>query len=166
MFRYYKDEQKMSLNRGETASFNIIVPVKDENGYIKYSDGTNDYWYDRKKKKVYDSNYKKTKIDVNTLKIQLRAFSEDDVIRFKVFRSGDVEDVKIQKDFKTIDGATSMPINLTSYDTSFGAYINEPVDYWYEVELNPDTNPRTIIGYDDDKQPKIFRLRPEGGDKE
>lgn len=38
------------------------------------------------------------------------------------------------------------------------------MDYWYEVELNPETEAQTIIGYDEDG-PKIFRLYPEGDDE-
>lgn len=42
--------------------------------------------------------------------------------------------------------------------------VNKPTDFWYEVELNPDTAPQTIIGYDKETGAKIFRLYPEGGD--
>ena len=52
-------------------------------------------------------------------------------------------------------------ISLSSTDTRIGEIINKPVDYWYEIELNPDTTPQTIIGYDADG-PKILKLFPEG----
>jgi hypothetical protein len=37
------------------------------------------------------------------------------------------------------------------------------VDYWYEVELNPDEDCQTIVGYDEDGA-KVLRLFPEGAD--
>jgi hypothetical protein len=50
---------------------------------------------------------------------------------------------------------------LSKEDTKIGKKVNKPVDYWYEVELNPDTYPQTIVGYDEDGA-KIFKLYPEG----
>jgi len=50
---------------------------------------------------------------------------------------------------------------LSSDETRIGDYINKPVTYWYEIELNPNNNSTTIIGYDDDG-PKQFKLYPEG----
>ena len=59
--------------------------------------------------------------------------------------------------------AESVTINLTKEDTKIAEIINKPVDYWYEIEMNPDTEPQTIIGYDEDGE-KIFRLYPEGSE--
>ena len=56
-------------------------------------------------------------------------------------------------------------IFLHGAETKFGEVINKPVDYWYEVELNPETKPQTIIGYDEDGA-KVFKLFPEGRDVE
>ena len=56
-------------------------------------------------------------------------------------------------------------ISLGSGETKVGGVINRPQDYWYEIELNPDTMPQTIVGYDSDG-PKVFRLLPEGGDSD
>ena len=53
---------------------------------------------------------------------------------------------------------TSIEINLTSNETKIGTYLNDPVDYWYEIELN---GQYTIVGYDENGA-KIFRLFPEG----
>ena len=61
------------------------------------------------------------------------------------------------------DDTATVDITLERVDTKIGEIINKPVDYWYEIELNPDTTPQTLIGYDDDG-PKIFRLFPEGGE--
>ena len=165
MFKYYKKDKMMSLNRGETAEFNVILPIKDENSYIRYSDGQNIYWYDQDNETLYDENYKKTRIALNTLTIQLNTFASGDVIRFKVFKNKECHCVEIQKDFKAEEGATGVMVSLTSDDTTIGEIINEYVDYWYEIELNPDTNSKTIVGFDS-KGAKIFRLFPEGGAKE
>ena len=60
-----------------------------------------------------------------------------------------------------VDNKESVEIELTSDETRIGDYINKPVTYWYEIELNPNNNSTTIIGYDDDG-PKQFKLYPEG----
>ena len=54
-----------------------------------------------------------------------------------------------------------MSIPITSTDTTIGDYIDKKVTYWYEVEINPDINGYTIIGYDENG-PKKFILLPEG----
>ena len=97
-------------------------------------------------------------------------FQVGDVIRFKVFEKKGCDCVVIQKDTIIETPSTFANIDLTSEDTKIGELINKHVDYWYEVELNPDTVPQTIIGYEIDKvtrKPleKIFTLLPEGGDK-
>ena len=56
-----------------------------------------------------------------------------------------------------------MGVVLTEQDTRIGDVISKPVDYWYEVTLNPYTNPQTFIGYDEDGA-KVFKLFPEGND--
>ena len=91
-------------------------------------------------------------------------FEPGDVIRFKVFKKKQHEAVVIRKDVVINTVTTKTIIELTSSDTKLGEIINKPVDYWYEIELNPDTTPQTLIGYDSDG-PKVFRLFPEGGDK-
>jgi hypothetical protein len=63
-------------------------------------------------------------------------------------------------DTEVTEEAELVEIELTSEDTRIGEVISKPVDYWYEVELNPDTKPQTIIGYDKDGA-KVFKLYPE-----
>ena len=89
-------------------------------------------------------------------------FKTGDVIRFTVTKQNDYSNVLIQKDIKIETAAESVVITLESEDTRFGKPINSPVDYWYEIELNPDTEPQTLIGHDKDGA-KVFRLFPEGG---
>lgn len=90
-------------------------------------------------------------------------FKTGDVVRFKVFRKKDCNTVVIQRDFTVETAADTFVISLTGEDTKIGEVISKPVDYWYEVELNPDTNPQTIIAYDEDGA-KVFKLLPEGKD--
>ena len=88
-------------------------------------------------------------------------FQVGDVIRINVFGKKSCDNVVLQKDFEVTAEAEMVDIILTGEDTKFGDVISKPTDYWYEVELNPLTNPQTIIGYDEDGA-KIFKLFPEG----
>ena len=89
-------------------------------------------------------------------------FRPNDVVRLKVFAKKDCEDVVLVKDVRVTEAATTVEIELNKEDTTFGEVISKPTDYWYEVELNPDTQPQTIIGYDENGA-KVFKLYPEGG---
>lgn len=89
-------------------------------------------------------------------------FKVGDVVRFKVFAKKDCEDVVLKKDVKVTEATTAVEIAFTKEDTTIGEFISKPTDYWYEVELNPDTKPQTIIGYDESGA-KVFKLYPEGG---
>ena len=90
------------------------------------------------------------------------SFEKGDVVRFKVFEKKDCADVVLQKDFVLDTNADTVRVALDGADTTIGEVISKPVDYWYEVELNPETKPQTIIGYDEDGA-KVFKLFPEGG---
>lgn len=90
-------------------------------------------------------------------------FVAGDVVRIKVFGKKDAESVVLEKDFPVYADTEVVEIYLTKEDTKIGEVISKPKDYWYEVELNPLTNPQTIIGYDDDGA-KVFKLFPEGDD--
>lgn len=93
-------------------------------------------------------------------------FEPGDVVRFKAFKKKQHDAVVIQKDVLIDTVTTKTTIELSSSDTKIGSIINKPVDYWYEIEINPDTSAAmTPIGYDTEG-PKIFRLFPEGGDAE
>ena len=52
---------------------------------------------------------------------------------------------------------------LSSEETKIGNVISKPVVYWYEIEINPDSAPITIIGYDNDGAKELI-LYPEGVD--
>lgn len=90
-------------------------------------------------------------------------FQPGDVVRFKVFEKKGCDCVVLQKDFPVVEATESVELRLTNEDTKIGELIHKPRDYWYEVELNPLTNPQTVVGYDEDGA-KVFRLFPEGKD--
>lgn len=90
-------------------------------------------------------------------------FKAGDLVRIKVYGKKDASNIVLQKDFPVTEEAESVDIILTEKDTKIGEVISKPKDYWYEVELNPLSDPQTIIGYDDDGA-KVFRLFPEGRD--
>ena len=92
-------------------------------------------------------------------------FEPGDVVRIKVFDKKACENVVLQKDFGVEERTEVVNIYLTEEDTKIGEVISKPKDYWYEIELNPLTDPQTIIGYDDNGA-KVFRLFPEGKDLE
>lgn len=91
-------------------------------------------------------------------------FKPGDVVRLRVYVRKQHASVVLVKDVRIESETPTVDIGLESFDTKIGEIINKPVDYWYEIEVNPDTVPQTIIGYDEDG-PKIFRLYPEGGEK-
>ena len=111
-----------------------------------------------------------TRGDIGTIEVSAYKSEDDvyifqpgDVVRLRVFARKNHENVILTKDIYVDSECETVNISLLKSDTKMGGIINKPTDYWYEVELNPDTYPQTIVGYDRDG-PKIFRIYPEGGD--
>lgn len=102
-------------------------------------------------------------ISVDTSDNERYIFRPGDVIRLRVFEQKQHDEIVLIKDVIVESETETVDIELLSTDTKIGSIIEKPVNYWYEVELNPDTHPQTIIGYDM-SGPKIFKLYPEGGD--
>lgn len=94
---------------------------------------------------------------------ELYRFKPGDVVRMSVCAKKNCSNVVMQKDFLVEAETDHVDIILEKYDTKFGNIISKPTVFWYEVELNPDTIPKTIIGYDADG-PKVFMLYPEARD--
>ena len=91
-------------------------------------------------------------------------FQPNEKVRFKVTEKKNTSNVVLEKTVTITKVTTSVNIVLEKADTKIGDFINKPTNYWYEIELNPDSNDvQTILGYDEDG-PKIFTLYPEGGD--
>lgn len=87
-------------------------------------------------------------------------FQPGDIVRMAIYGKKDAETCVMQKDFPVEEVTETVFIYLEEQDTKIGESISKHKDYWYEVVLNPDTIPQTIIGYDEDGA-KIFRLFPE-----
>lgn len=92
-------------------------------------------------------------------------FEVGDVVRFSIYKQGDCGCVELQKNVVVSEATKEVLIDLTKEDTKIGELISEPVVYNYEVELNPDTRPQTIIGYTVKDGAKLFTLTPEAGKK-
>lgn len=90
-------------------------------------------------------------------------FQPGDIVRMKIYGKKNAENVVMQKDFPVVAKTDTVGVFLTEEDTKIGDVISKPTDYWYEIELNPYTNPQTIVGYDEDGA-KVFKLFPEGKD--
>jgi hypothetical protein len=91
-------------------------------------------------------------------------FKEGDVLRLKIFKKKDAGAVYLTKDFYVTKTTNKAEIYLTGDEMKFGEVISKPTDYWYEICLNPDTNPQTIIGYSEEGA-AVIRLLPEGADE-
>ena len=94
-------------------------------------------------------------------------FQEGDVIRFKIIKKKDCNCVELQKDFEPVAGSTSIDLDLLASEMKIGDIINKPVDYWYEIILNPETDYEiTLVGFKSKETgAKTLTLMPEGGKK-
>lgn len=93
-------------------------------------------------------------------------FQIEDVIRIKIFERKNVDNVFLEKDFKINEPTEEVTIELTADEMKIGELIDKAKDYWYEIELNPNTaKTQTIIGYEKEEGPAILTLLPEGGDR-
>lgn len=120
---------------------------------------------------IKDGHIYITRGDVAAITITARenrnkyTFQAGDVVRLTVTDKSKCNCIKLRKDVKVESATTEVLINLTNEDTKIDEVINKEKEYWYEVELNPDTTPQTIIGYDN-KGAKKFILYPEGSEAE
>lgn len=90
-------------------------------------------------------------------------FQPADIVRITVYGKKECENVLMHKDFLVESPTEEVIIFLDKEETKIGEVISKPTDYWYEIVINPETKPLTIIGYDADGA-KVFRLYPEGAD--
>ena len=106
-----------------------------------------------------------TKINKDGVKVPYE-FKVGDVVRIKIVKKNDYSQVVFTKDVVVTEPGLKVMIPLTGEETKIGDIIlKKEVTYWYEIELNPDTNPQTIIGHDKETGAKLFILYPEGGNK-
>lgn len=88
-------------------------------------------------------------------------FKGSDTIKFSIYnKKGFNQNPVVQKIFEATDGETIIDIEISGNEMKIADYINKPVEYWYEIELNNDD---TVVGYDQDGA-KILMLYPEGMD--
>ena len=118
-----------------------------------------------------DSSIHITRGDIGAIKVGIKSndgtdytFKSGDVVRLNVHKRKHPEHVVLAKYVEVASDTTTVTITLGRDDTKIGDIDGKPIDYWYEVELNPDTAPQTFIGYDE-AGPKIFRVFPEGADE-
>ena len=90
-------------------------------------------------------------------------FQPGDIVRMAIYGKKEAETCVMQKDFPVTEVTEKVFIYLDEEDTKIGEIISKHKDYWYEIVLNPDTMPQTIIGYDEDGA-KVFRLFPESNE--
>ena len=92
-------------------------------------------------------------------------FKEGDIIRFKVFEKKNVKNILLEKDFSVEEDAEQFIIELMASEMKIGDLIDKATDYWYEIELNPDSEKvQTIVGYEKESGPAVLTLLPEGGE--
>lgn len=96
-------------------------------------------------------------------------FQKGDVIRMNVTKRKNSNALLLTKDFYIDEECDYFFLTFDKEETKIGDIINEDTDYWYEIVLNPDTNPQTIIGYEmyketGDPWEKILKLLPEAND--
>ena len=92
-----------------------------------------------------------------------------DVIRMNVTKRKNSNALLLTKDFYIDEECDYFFLTFDKGETKIGDIINADTDYWYEIVLNPDTNPQTIIGYEMYKETrdpweKILKLLPEAND--
>ena len=93
-------------------------------------------------------------------------FKPDDVIRFKIMQAKNVNNVLLEKDFTVTETSKEIEITITANEMKIGDLSSKSIDYWYEIELNPDTDDtQTIVGYTKKEGAAILTITPEGGDK-
>ena len=103
------------------------------------------------------------KIPINEEETEFYQFKIGDKIKIGVYKKGKLnENAVILKEFEVSEPTDTFLIPLTSEDTKIGELINKETEYWYEIILN---DSETILGYEKDKNPKLFWLLPEGSDK-
>lgn len=98
-------------------------------------------------------------------------FEKGDILRFKIYDSKDVNKIYLQKDFKVEENATEVTLTMTASEMTIGDLSNRQATYWWEVDLNPETDDeQTIIGCEltetEELDPAIIVILPEGGIKE
>ena len=120
--------------------------------------------------KVKDNTIHVTRGDIGSITVTARenrkgkyTFQVGDVVRLTVVEKNKYNNIKLRKSVTVEQETKRVVISLDKEDTTIDDVINKEKEYWYEIELNPDTAPQTIIGHDEDGA-KLFILYPEGSE--
>lgn len=160
-------DSTIHCSRGDRGTITLKIPITDANDYVKYEDNyspTNVYWYDTKRKKLYDSDYKEeTKVTIDTLTMVLYQFQVGDIVKMNIYERNGYGKIPIMtKTATVVTAGNSVDISLTEKDTTFSDSVNKPTTYWYDITLNEDI---TVVCYNEDG-PKEFIIYPAKGDEE
>lgn len=86
-------------------------------------------------------------------------FKKDDKVDFYVYKENELENEPvIHKLIEVKENNEYITIDLTEEDTDIGEIVNEPITYWYELELNKN---KLLKGYDKFGPKELF-LYPKG----
>lgn len=94
-----------------------------------------------------------------TLNIEDYTFNQGDKISFRVYKNYGFNKLPVlEKLINITQSQENVDIVLNPEDTKLNGILNNPIEFWYEVELN---NEYTVIGYNKEGAAKLILL-PEG----
>ena len=163
--RYRELEQRMTLPECISNAKEYASLIKEYKSIEPIIEKYREYKINEKNIQVTRGNHMPLTVTTKNSDGTNYVFQLDDTLRFKVFEKKNVNNVFLTKDFSVNEVSEEITIELTADDMKIGELIDKATDYWYEIELNPDTpKTQTIIGYEKNL-PAILTLLPEGGDK-
>ena len=159
-------ENTIHCSRGDRGTINLKVPYVDVNNYIKYEDSEetpNIYWYDIVNKILYNSDYERSSVSLDTLTMVVYQFQVGDKIVFNIYqKNGYNKTPMLSKKITVSEQTDNVDIVLLEEETTFGEIPNKPTVYWYDITLN---NDETVVCYNEDGA-KLFIQYPAKGDDE
>lgn len=114
----------------------------------------------------YNKNISVTWGDVGTIVLKARGegkFPAGAVLRLTIHGRYKPFDVEVAKDITIEEETQVVQINLDVEDTSFCPREGVEQEFSYDITLNPDTAPQTLVGYELKNGPKNFVILPKGG---
>lgn len=163
MFKIDK-EFKIHCSRGDAGTITLKIPYIDNNGYLKYTDGSdNVYWYDVARKKLYDEDYEESSMSIDDLTLALYEYEPGDFVKFNIYekKGYDVEPL-VSKTIEIEETSDECVIPLYEEDTTFGEIQNKPVTYWYDITLN---DYLTIVCFNEDGAKEFIQYPAKGGEE-
>lgn len=90
-------------------------------------------------------------------------FPAGSVLRLTVYDDRDPGEVYLTKDVTVEETTSTVVIDLLPEDTRFPNRSSVELHYRYDITLNPDTAPQTIVGYERHRGERDFTVLPKGG---